>query len=269
MTTREETTAEAAGRPFSLPPSVRGVRAAFLFFTTLPVGGFPYRNEDHSWALAHAPLVGAVVGAASGLACFGLRPLGSFAAAVGSVSVVVWLTGALHEDGLADTADALGGGRSHERILEILKDSRIGAFGATTLFLSLASRVALVQRLGAHSLWALPLVECLARVGPVWLVRALPYVTPAETSKSGDLVRADNARVIAATAWGAGTVVLAVQLGYVSLLRALCLVAVLLAGWLLLARWFRRRLGGITGDFLGAAEQVGLILALAVLAWEA
>src|SRR6478609_6503675 len=93
-------------RSWSLPAPVRAVRAAFVFFTRLPVGGFPYRKEDWKWAAAHAPFVGLVLGVALGLLERLLLPLGALPAAVLTIAVSLLLTGAFHEDGLADTSDA-------------------------------------------------------------------------------------------------------------------------------------------------------------------
>jgi hypothetical protein len=103
------------------PPVLRGVRAAFAFFTRLPVGGFPYDDRELAWAPAHAPLVGAVLGAALGALDLALLPLGGFAAAALVVGIAMLLTGALHEDGLADTSDALGGGRDPSSVFAILE----------------------------------------------------------------------------------------------------------------------------------------------------
>jgi adenosylcobinamide-GDP ribazoletransferase len=270
MKSEEETAAVCipAARRISLPPSIRGVRAAFVFFTRFPAGGFPYTKDDHSWATAHAPCVGLVLGGVAAVVVAALEPLGSVAASASSVAALVWCTGALHEDGLADTADALGGATTRERLFIILKDSRIGAFGAAALCLSLLVRVALVERLGASAPWSLPLAECAARIGPACLIGALPYVTERETSKSHDLVRGGAARVIVATVWGSLALAGAVLASLLSVERALIFAGALGAAWLLLASVFRRRAGGVTGDFLGAAVQAGEIVALAVLAWR-
>src|SRR3954453_24121009 len=111
-----------------LPPPLRAMRAAFVFFTRIPVGGFPYRQADWKWAAAHAPLVGLVLGAALGALDGALLPVGPLAAAALVVGASLVLTGGFHEDGLADTSDALGGGSDRARVLSILKDSRIGSF---------------------------------------------------------------------------------------------------------------------------------------------
>jgi adenosylcobinamide-GDP ribazoletransferase len=245
------------------------MRAAFVALTRLPVGGFPYRSSDFTWASAHAPLVGAVVGALTFAVFRCLAPAGVEAAALLAVGASMLVTGAFHEDGLADTADALGGGYDSERILAILKDSRIGAFGAAALVVSIGVRALLVARLGAGGGWALVATGAVARVGPVFLVSALPYVTRPETSKSGDLVRASGKQAAVAGAWGLSVLAMAVAASAMTVERAATLVVVLALITAATGRVYSRRAGGITGDFLGATEQLGEIAALVVLAWRA
>jgi adenosylcobinamide-GDP ribazoletransferase len=212
-------------------------------------------------------VVGAVVGVATGVAFRALAPIGAEAAALLSVGFSLLLTGAFHEDGFADTCDALGGGHDRERVFAILKDSRIGAFGGAALVVSIVSRALLVARLGPRAPWALAVVGALARVGPVWLIGALPYVTPASTSKSGDLVRGGAAHVAVASLWGALVLCLSLAFGAFGGGRAVALAATLAAVAFASGLHYRRRVGGITGDFLGATEQLGEIGALVVLAW--
>jgi adenosylcobinamide-GDP ribazoletransferase len=254
-------------RTHRTPPIVRGVRAAFAFFTRIPVGGFPYEDRELAWAPAHAPLVGGVLGAALGALDTYLLPLGAFPAATLVVGVSMLLTGALHEDGLADTSDALGGGHDASKVFAILKDSRIGSFGAAAIAISVLARAALLGQLAQACFWALPLAWCAARVGPVWLMVLLPYVTPAQTAKSESIVRANWRQAMVASAWFFGAAALAVGQGWIAAPRA-GLAAAAIAVITILTGWrYHRRIGGLTGDFLGATEQLGEIATLAVLAW--
>jgi adenosylcobinamide-GDP ribazoletransferase len=178
------------------------------------------------------------------------------------------LTGAFHEDGLADTSDALGGGHDAGRVLAILKDSRIGTFGGAALVVSIAGRAALLAQLGPSGLWALPLVGCAARVAPIWLMASLPYVTAAD-AKSRDVASGGLPQATVATLWFVAAGGVAVEGGLVTVNRVIIvaiasIVVMLVTGWRYL-----RRIGGITGDFLGATEQLGELAALAVLAWRA
>ncbi|MEM1452341.1 MAG: adenosylcobinamide-GDP ribazoletransferase [Planctomycetota bacterium] len=259
------------------PPPVRGLRAAFVSLTRLPLGGFPYRDEDFAWAPAYAPVVGAVVGALGG-ATFALTVgAGPLAAALLALGITMLVTGGYHEDGLADTADALGGAIfDRERLLAILKDSRIGTYGALALVVSIGLRVALVaelaerRALGPTVAWsgaaALALAHVLGRVPPVWLMATMPYVTDEEHARSRPLARAAVPQALVATLLGVALVVTTIVLapsaayGVAAAFAALSLAAAVCA-------WrFHVRAGGVTGDFLGATEQVGEVTVLLVLA---
>ncbi len=250
--------------------ALRGARAAFVFLTRLPVGGFPYSPAEWRWASGWFPLAGVVLGTLCAAVWALTVPLGPWVAAISALVASVLLTGALHEDGLADTADALGGARDREKIFVILKDPRVGAFGALALVLSVAFRLVLLARLGSVAPWAAPaaliLAHTLARLGPVWLMAALPYVSgPGAKSRAlagagiGQLALATTMGIGAAAAvvWGMGEALgpaaLPSALGALALATTLC-------GWR-----FRARAGGVTGDFLGAAEQLGEIAVLLAL----
>jgi adenosylcobinamide-GDP ribazoletransferase len=253
------------------PAPLRGVRASFVLLTRVPVGGFPYRPQDWAWAAAHAPFVGLVVGAVLAGVDGLLRPLGALPSALLVMGASLLLTGAFHEDGFADTCDALGGAHDRARVFAILKDSRVGAFGAAALVLSIAGRAALLARVcddGHVGAWALPIVGCGARVGPVWLMATLRYVTPGD-AKSRDVAGARTPQAAVATAWLLTALGLAIASGAVTAPRAGAIAAALFAVTAATGWRYARRAGGITGDFLGATEQLGELAAFAVLAWKA
>lgn len=245
-------------------PFVRGARAAFVFLTRIPVGGFPYARDDWQWASAHFPLVGGVLGALVGAVACALQPLGALSAAFIALGVSMMLTGAFHEDGLADTSDALGGAFDREKLLLILKDSRIGTFGGCALVFSIGTRAALIARLGMDAWWALALVGCAARVGPIWQMVMIPYVST-QDAKSRDVTRARAPQGWVATAW-LGIALLCVH-RVCAPARMVWLVGLLMLVTAVASFRFLRRAGGITGDFLGATEQLCEIAGLAVLAW--
>jgi adenosylcobinamide-GDP ribazoletransferase len=247
--------------------ALRSARAAFVFLTRLPVGGFPYQDDEWRWAPAHFPLVGAVVGAVAGCIDRALLPAGDLGAAMLAIGASLLLTGAFHEDGLADTSDALGGAYDRDKIVAILKDSRVGGFGACAIVLSIGGRAALLARLGHEAPWAFAFVGAVARVGPVWQIAAIPYAAT-DQSKSKGVTAARSVQAGVATAWGLA-VAAAVASGsdlapsrLAAVFVAMTLVTVL-SGWRYL-----RRLGGLTGDFLGATEQLCELAACAVLAWS-
>ncbi|MEM8786963.1 MAG: adenosylcobinamide-GDP ribazoletransferase [Pseudomonadota bacterium] len=228
---------------------------ALRFMTRLPVPG---ARADLAAAAAFFPLAGAMIGALAALVwlagfVIGLPP---WPAAVLVLAVQLWLTGALHEDGLADCADGLGGGARPERALEIMRDSRIGAYGAAALGLSILARAAALAALGPWTgAAALIVAHVLARAGIVASLMLLPYA------------RADGLAAEAQRAGGAAT-------GLLAFLPALALtlwlggvagaVALVVAGavWVWISRRLMRRLGGYTGDGLGATEQMIEIAAL-------
>jgi adenosylcobinamide-GDP ribazoletransferase len=244
---------------------LRGARAAFVFLTRIPVGGFPYTEDDFRWAAAYFPLVGAVIGALTGLVVHALWFAGARPAAIVGLAVSMLLTGAFHEDGLADTADALGGAYDRDKLFVILKDSRIGAFGAAALVVALLLRVALLARLGADAPVALVLAECLSRTPPVWLMGALPYVTP-DGARSRPVARAAAPQVAVATLWPLALAAALVATGWLALPHAALVGAVALASALVCGWRFHVRAGGLTGDFLGATQQVALCAVLLALA---
>jgi adenosylcobinamide-GDP ribazoletransferase len=198
------------------------------------------------------------------------------------------MTGAFHEDGLADVADGLGGTLNRERALEIMKDSRVGAFGAIAVVLALLAKVSVLALLGSlHGtvmVVALFLGHVVSRFWPLLTIRLLPHVGDVAGSKSKPL--ADQISV--ASLWIAGlwtlgalalvviahaAMVLIVPTLAVSAVALWLVVGVLASAmaWLVMLRWFARRLQGFTGDCLGAMQQVcelAFYLSLA-LAWGA
>jgi adenosylcobinamide-GDP ribazoletransferase len=230
--------------------------AALQFLTVIPI------RLAEPPAPARAAVAFPLVGALLGLLAAGLWRLLTPALPRSLVALLVLvflavMTGGLHEDGLADTADAFGGGRSREDILRILKDSRIGAFGALALVFAVLLRwQALVVMPAAQVLPALIASQALPRAGLVLLAF---LAGPASTGLGGSLA----ADVRAPHALGAATLALALAAAVWSLrtlpAAAACLFVVACA-WF----YFRQRLGGVTGDSLGAACQLQEIAVLLV-----
>jgi adenosylcobinamide-GDP ribazoletransferase len=167
----------------------------------------------------------------------------------------VLLTGALHEDGLADSADGLGGGRDREHRLAIMKDSRIGSYGALALILAVTTRIVLLAGMAPWAgALALVIAHGGARAAAVVVMTALPY--------AGDPAAAKVQPAPGRVTWPEAGV--AVALGAWPLLalapvKAALAVALAAAGSVGLALTARRLIGGVTGDVLGAVEQVAEI----------
>ena len=257
---------------------------ALQFFTRIPVSGrlgawVGYSSTMLRASAAHFPgvgwLVGALVAAVTALLLAFLPDVGytPLVAAVWGTMFGVLITGAFHEDGLADVADGLGGTQDRERALIIMKDSRVGAFGAIAIGLVLMAKVSLLALLGSMSsplvCAALFLAHVVSRTWPLLLIRLLPHVGDAAGSKSKPLAdQISGASLLAAFVW----CFLALALvGYAQhatffvaeaesspvLLKAL-LSGLLASGltFVLMWRWFWHRLQGFTGDCLGTTQQL-------------
>ena len=261
---------------------------ALQFFSRVPVTGRLAAWVGYSPAMlrasaAHFPGVGWLVGgvvALASAALLALLPASAFTplvvAALGTV-LSVMMTGAFHEDGLADVADGLGGSLDRARALEIMKDSRVGAFGAIAVILALLAKVSLLAMLGSLSATlmcvALYTAHVVSRTWPLLTIRLLAHVGDAAGSKSKPLAeQISGAALAVGFIWCfmalAGVVIAKAAIGFVAypafwMPRAATLALLLAVGflcsglaWAWMARWFARRLQGFTGDCLGATQQV-------------
>lgn len=239
------------------------LRVATIFFTRLPIhSSDEITGEGIMRALRAWPLVGLGVGLSGGLIYFlatalGLAPLAAGLMALGTMTA---LTGALHEDGVADMADGLGGKDPAER-LAIMRDSRLGAFGALALIFGIGLRAATLTQLAAPGIVCAALGA--AAAGSRGLVPLLTLqLVPARRDGLGAVLGTLSQEVIVTSAvLGALTALL--LLGPVAGIAALACGLGALAGVAVLAQ---RRLGGYTGDVLGAVQQtaeVAMLLAAA------
>lgn len=251
------------------PPFLRGLRCAVIFLTRIPVGGDGYRDQDWRWSTGWFPVVGLFIGIVLSLIWWICTPaLSSWVVASLALGISQLITGGFHEDGLADTADALGGAYTHDRILVILKDSRVGAFGAMALFCILLLRTALWVELAHGIIVAILLGQSLSRVVPIWLMVSLPYVTQTEAAKSRLVTRAQIPQVAWATLCGSALLISFLQYDLVTERQAIYILSAMLFSYGLCYWRFKSRLGGITGDFLGASQQISECAILIGLAWN-
>ena len=265
---------------------VREYLLAVQFFTRIPITGalaqwVGYSAEMLRASAGHFPGVGVLVGAAAAASYALLQALlpqtvfTPFVAAALSTVLTVLLTGGFHEDGLADAADGLGGSYTRERALEIMKDSRVGAFGAMALVLALLSKVALLAVLGAvdgepegwndapfwgsfgtwyicAALWAGHVVS---RGLPLLLIYLLPHVGDTASSKSKPLADQISTHSLwIAFSWCFVVLALVSTVSDAINLTVACSFSLLALLWM--GRLFKRRLQGFTGDCLGATQQV-------------
>ena len=263
---------------------IRHYLLAVQFFTRIPVTGrladwVGFSPDMLRASAAHFPgvgwLVGTLVAAFTALLLVGL-PDGGYSALVAAVwgtAFGVLITGAFHEDGLADVADGLGGSPDRERALIIMKDSRVGAFGAIAMVLVLLAKVSLLAILGSLSTLllctALFVAHVVSRTWPLLLIRFIPHVGDAAGSKSKPLAdQINGTSLLSAFVWCFSALALVVyaqgatnfiveETDSVALLWAL-VVALAASGvaFLVMWRWFWKRLQGFTGDCLGATQQL-------------
>ena len=245
---------------------LRLLLCAVQFLTRLPVPALKgFAPEWITFSARYFPLVGQIVGALAALVVvFAAKAWSGAVPAVLAVLAGVLVTGAFHEDGLADTADGLGGGGTKEQRLTIMKDSRIGAYGALALILALAIKVAALSQMPAMAAAVVLIAgHGAARATAVVVMAALPYAGNAEAAKYKPVPHGVSALSCSVALLFAAWPFFAFALPNV--IPALAIGMVLALTMALLAR---RLIGGITGDVLGAAEQVfeiGFLLGAALL----
>jgi adenosylcobinamide-GDP ribazoletransferase len=244
----------------SLSGLAADLKTGIAFCTRLPlVHAAPTEGRDlarASWAL---PIAGALIGALAALVYWiaHLAGLPSLPSAALALAATLATTGCLHEDGLADTSDGFGGGRSRERKLEIMRDSRIGTFGSCALMMSLILRWSALASLADPLPVAMALIaaHASARATLPAFMRLVPLARPDGLSAAAGRPPLESTAVAA----GLGVIALGVGLGPFPAIVALLLLssAGVLMAWLSV-----RQVGGQTGDVLGALEQVGEIVVM-------
>jgi adenosylcobinamide-GDP ribazoletransferase len=235
---------------------IRLLLTAMQYFTRIRVPAWVgHAPERLTGAVRYFPAIGLIIGA-SGAAAMWLAALVLPAPlpAILSTAVTLLMTGAIHEDGLADTADGLGGGATRERALEIMKDPRVGVFGAIALMLMLLLKIATLSLMPLlTAMAALVAAHAFSRFCAVLVIFASRYVGSADRSRAAPVVeQVKIGDVIVAALFGLPALALCGPRVLVAILVALMSVA-------LLTRWCVRRIGGYTGDTLGATQQLAEI----------
>ena len=228
------------------------IEVAFQFLTRIPMPSIAFEADSLSRATKFFPLVGVVVGSGGvllqKLLLFHLsRPLIALIVLV----YFVMITGCLHEDGLADTADGFGGGRTKNQILAIMKDSRIGSYGAAALTLSLLARYLVLASLSLEHFAAYVISShVLCR----WSSLPLSYFLPPAREQDGQGARIARLTSLTSLTFGSAFsfAVVAFALRWSAVAPALvAIVIVVLTGW-----FYARKIGGVTGDCFGATNQL-------------
>jgi len=225
---------------------------AIQFLTRLPV---PERLQASEETLGKAtkffPLVGVMVGAGAALTYWLLQYLlPHSAAALGAIAFTAFITNGFHEDGLADAFDGFGGGWTKERALEIMRDSRIGTYGAMALIFLILGKFSLLSALAPGQVWRwLIVAHAAARWTVLPLCAWLPY---ARSEGQGKLV----AKQIGKAEFFIGSAMLLITVSLLSWRAALAALLITAAAPFLSGLYYRARLSGITGDCLGATNQL-------------
>jgi len=235
--------------------------AAIAFLTRLPIGRrFTFDAKSVARSARWFPMVGALLGAVSaGVLRAGGAVFPPLLMSVILVLVHTLLTGALHLDGLADAADGFGGGATREDILRIMRDHAIGSYGGVALVLDVAVRIAAVAALieRHRAIAALVIAPALGRWAAVLLSAAQPYARDDGGSPARFIGRTE---IIVATVF-AIAIAIALDRWRGSIALGSCAIVTAVWGW-----WCRRRIGGITGDALGAGIEISECLVLVLFA---
>ncbi|MCK0154575.1 adenosylcobinamide-GDP ribazoletransferase [Alcanivorax sp. S6407] len=248
------------GNGFSLQREWQAFWLALGFLTRIPMlVKVDYSQRLMNQCSVYFPLVGLLLGALyAGLYSLLAMLWSPQVCVLLVVAFHLWITGAFHEDGMADSADGLGGGYTVARRLEIMKDSRIGTYGAAALVMVLLLKVVLQTEVSPVWLGLL-LAPAISRLTPLCLMRWLPYVSDPDTSKSKPVAEGFSGQRLAVAAVGVAFIALAFQVTLAALI-SIALVVVVWGGML------RKNLGGYTGDALGASVVLSELVFLLLLA---
>jgi adenosylcobinamide-GDP ribazoletransferase len=241
---------------------------AVQFLTRLPVPGwFTYTEARMAASAAYYPLVGALIGALCSAVFWGASLLfPPLVSVMMAIAAGLLITGAFHEDGLADTFDGIGGGHTRERALEIMRDSRLGTYGTAALVAALALKTATLTALPSHMLLiAFPAAHGLSRLSSVLTIATSRYVRTEGTGKPVAKGLSLPSLLIA------GVTGAAILLAWIYLLPVAPILSGLVGlaiGHVAMRAFFEFKLQGYTGDTLGAVQQASEIgFCLGLLAW--
>jgi adenosylcobinamide-GDP ribazoletransferase len=248
---------------------------ALMFYTRIPCPKWVTHEADYlNKATRYFPLVGWIVGLVTFAVFWGSHFLfGTQVAVILAISAAILTTGAFHEDGFADACDGFGGGWTKEKILDIMKDSRIGAFGATGLVMLLLLKYSVFSYMifdGINWRWLLLVlitVHAMARLTAISISFVLPYSREDESSKAKPISKGFTWKELAGSMFFGllpYSIVVSRHVYYLAILPPLLLLV------FFAVRYLKKWLGGYTGDCLGAAEQLAeLIIMLSFVAiWK-
>jgi len=242
---------------------IRIFLTALMFYTRIPCPSWIDHSDEYiNKATRYLPLIGWIVGLACALVIYGLQFL--FPASVCivfSLATSILMTGAFHEDGFADVCDGFGGGYTREKILEIMKDSRIGTYGVIGLFLLLALKVFILIELFQMGVWfcvkATFLAHTLSRFSAVTMIFTHEYAREDASSKIKPIAKKLTLNnLLISSIWLVPAFLLFQNFWFL-----LAFIPVYLMK-MYLAQYFTKWIGGYTGDCLGATQQITEVITL-------
>lgn len=242
---------------------MREFLASLLFFTTIPVKIKEFDSSLQKKSLRFFPLIGVIVGALSGATIYFLAgELNTLTATIISIIISMMVTGVIHEDGLSDVADGFGGGYTKERVIEIMKDSAIGVYGAVAIIMTLLLKISLLISMPVEKIILFSIVaHTLSRYTPLLLVATSNYVSSVQRSKSKNINSNIDTVTIIVT-----TLTALIPLYFVGIYCALAVLATLLISTSIFRAIALKKIGGYTGDVLGAVQQLNELVIYVVLA---
>ncbi len=236
---------------------------ALMFYTRIPCPSWIDHSEEYiNKATRYFPLIGLIVGGASALVIYALHFIfPTSICIIFSLATSILITGAFHEDGFADVCDGFGGGWTKEKILEIMKDSRIGAYGVVGLFVLFALKVFTLIELLNFDVWfclkATILAHVLSRFIAVTMIFTHEYAREDATSKIKPIAKKLTiTNLLISAIWLIPAFILLQNYWFLLVIIPVYLMKIYLA------RYFTKWVGGYTGDCLGATQQITEVITL-------
>ncbi len=227
---------------------------ALMFYTRIPVpGDLPYSEEMLNRSIRYFPFIGWIVGGIGAALFYGLQFVFPLELAILlSMVATILVTGAFHEDGFADFCDGFGGGYSRESILTIMKDSRIGTYGSIGLIAMLATKYMAIKAIEPEQIPVILLAShSLSRLMPVLVIFTSEYSRDDATSKSKPIGKKGKISDLVLALFFGLTFLILVPLVY-----SLTILLLLMFTMLAFRRYITQKIGGYTGDCLGALQQI-------------
>lgn len=243
---------------------INGLILALQFLTRIPINkNIEFNNENIRRSTFFYPYIGALLGAIASLFYYVLKPLNIEIASFITVLVIIFLTGGLHLDGLSDTADGFYSARDKEKMLIIMKDSRIGAFGVISLILIILFKYIILSNLKDHI--ALVLILSLANSRLVVLIQ-MAYKKTARPGGLGELFHNSNPKIYILTS----IILYIIIISIINFKFLIPLIGTIILGEVI-TRITYKKIDGFTGDVYGATieltEVLSLLIFMGVLRW--